>query len=189
VSWCAAAVVVVGVIAAVVVVVVVVVDVVPCVGATTDLPKRHPALLRNLQNLIRWTFGHVNVALTPSVLAEPQKDYTTRKMFTTYLLPHLTMADQTKIVAVTGNALQYYCGVTHLYFVVPESLDLSKQEEGLVAAPWVTRNDLEDEDQVRARQVAAKLMEAFGGASILGLDELSLYRQLHCTGHVWRDIV
>lgn len=93
------------------------------------------------------------------------------------------MADQTKIVAVTGNALRYYCHVRHLYFVVPKSLDLSKQEEGLVETPWVTRDDLDDEDQVRGRKVAAKLTEAFGSAKFLGLDELSLYRQLHCVGH------
>lgn len=91
------------------------------------------------------------------------------------------MADQTKIVAVTGNALQYYCRVSHLYFVVPASLDTSKQEEGLMETPWVTRDDMDDdEDQVRARKAAAGLTKAFGSAAILGLDELSLYRQLRC---------
>lgn len=80
------------------------------------------------------------------------------------------------VVYISGHAVGYYLGVPRLYFRVPVGGE-HEVPDVIVATPSMAV-DVDDEDQKKARHEAKALMEDFGEASMLGLSELYLYRQL-----------
>lgn len=97
--------------------------------------------------------------------------------------PEETQGLSTKFVGVTGPALRFYCGVPMLAFEVPSTMELD--EEGLVQVECQDAHALiNSRVQVEARQTAKMLIKSLQEATIIGLPELSLYRQLRRVGFV-----